>query len=136
MESSSSRKTCWPESVEACMKKLGRFDRICVIWIDASESSNVPLGDLKVPNHAIETTIRSEGKFFGIQDGPSFSDPHILIMKEMTDQKRGTLESIPLALVKDIQIFDKIPRKTAKTSEHRHVFRYKDGIVKRLRQSL
>ncbi len=125
----------WREAVEIRLKKLQVNDHISVSWIDASQSANVPIDKKqpKIPNHAIETIVVSEGKFLRIQDGDSYHDPHLLILKDTADKQKATIQSIPLVLVREIELFGKIQLLQSKPSlsgKNRVTIHYFDGIVK------
>ncbi len=127
-----------PDRVKEKIRKLKQFDQISLIWSDASVCANVfiPEDGVKIVNHAVETTVRSEGKFLWIQEGNTFNEPHILLVKDMTDERKATLQSIPLVLVKDVQVFNKVPLLAQKSlglmSGKSLEIRYRDGIVKRI----
>ncbi len=124
------------EDLKARLAKLKRLDQISVTWIDASQCSNVSIAG-RVADHVVETRIISDGRFLGIQNGNTFDDPHMLILKDCNDYDRGSVQSIPLVLVKEIQAFEKIPLLFKKTnpsgSSATFRVRYPDGVVKVVR---
>ena len=125
------------DQIKRIVEKLKRFDQIAVTWLDASQCSNVLIMD-KIPNHAVETKVVSDGRYLSIQKGNYYEEPHLLILKDAADDNRGNIQSIPLVLVKEIQVFDKVPLlfKKVLSSKGEHLtfrFRYPDGIVKTVR---
>ena|SRR5579875_122293 len=121
----------WPDSVDAKIKELRKGDSITIFWIDASQSSNVPIKAV-VSNQNVETTCQSQGLFYGIQAGETYHDKHLLIVKNYLDNERITIESIPICLIKEIDIFNK---KGLMSSEHQQgaTISYADGSVKRIK---
>ena len=122
------------EDLRAKLAKLKRLDQISVTWIDASQCANVSIVG-RMADHVVETRVISDGRFLGIQTGCTFNDPHMLILKDCNDNDRGTVQSIPLVLVKEIQAFGKIPLLFRKTNRSFATFRvrYPDGVVKIVR---
>ncbi|MHB8603383.1 MAG: hypothetical protein ACYC9R_12190 [Nitrosotalea sp.] len=103
---SNSRSHYWPFSVDEIISKLEYMDSVTVVWLDASQSSNVliPKKGSDFANHTVETRVSSTGRFIKIQKGEAYNDFHILILKDISDQRRGTAQSIPLCLTKQIMI--------------------------------
>ena len=123
------------ESINAVLQKLKRFDQISVAWIDASQSSNVSIAG-KIPNHAVETKVISDGRFLGVQTSDYYKEPHLLVLKDCSDSSRGTVQSIPVVLVKKILVFGKIPlliKKGSRGGATTFRIRYADGVVKTVR---
>jgi hypothetical protein len=120
------------DSVRAKLAKLNRLDQISVAWIDASQSSNVSISG-KIPNHAVETSVISNGRFLGLQEGETFHELHLIILKDSSDRHRGTVQSIPIVLIKQLELFGKLPllfRKKGSTKSSTFRIRYSDGITK------
>ena len=115
------------------LKKLNRYDLISVTWVDASQSHNVSV-KTKIPNHAVETKVVSEGRFLCIQEGETYTGFYLIMVKDITENERATIQSIPLSLVREVNRFDKIQlmsRPAARAGTMR--IRYDDGIVKVVR---
>lgn len=121
------------DSIRARLSRLKRLDQISVAWIDASQSSNVSIAG-KIPNHAVETRVVSTGKFLGLQESDTFHEAHLLILKDSSDHHRGTVQSIPIVLIKQVELFGKMPLLFKKRSKGTAIrIRYSDGITKTVR---
>ncbi len=121
-----------PESVEQTLKQVKRGDHVTIIWCDASESAGVQMR-AAIHNHNVESVCTAVGIFYGLQRGKSYSDLHVLIVKDYLDQEKMRLQSIPLSLIKSIQIFrsGKDKKKLLMTLHRRKfVLHFKDGSVK------
>jgi hypothetical protein len=123
----------WPQSVELQLHKILKGDHISVVWIDASESSNVPI-KREIHNHSIESVCTSEGTFLQLQRGKAYSDYHLLMVKDRLDEEKMRIQSIPLVLIKSISIFRRRPsslkRQLIKLRKRKFTLHFKDGSVK------
>jgi hypothetical protein len=119
-----------PPPVEAVLKTVRRGDNVTVIWCDASESANVPMRK-EIHNHSIESVCTAVGIYYGVKKGKTYSDLHLLIVKDYLDSEKMRVQSIPLSLVKNIQVF-KASKKKLLMSFHKRkiVLHFKDGSVK------
>lgn len=118
--------------VRAKLQKLKRYDYVTITWVDACQSSNVPIGG-KFPNKSVETKVTSEGRYLGLQNGESYNDIFILILKDTIDHERATIQSVPLAITKSIESIEKTQLMHLNNGGRRSgrmEFRYNDGIVK------
>ena len=122
----------WPESVDKGLTKLQKGDRISISWIDASQSNNVMPANI-IANKSVETRIVSEGAYHCLQRGNDFNDLHIIIVKGNAEGRRLTVESIPLCLVKEIQVFRKTELQSMLLRKGKSFIRYVDGVIKTLR---
>ncbi len=116
------------EAIADKISKLKKGDNISVLWIDASQCRNVPMKP-KLSNHNVETTCMSSGWFYGIQSGEVHHDQFILIVKGSVDGDRISVESVPLCLVKEIDVFKKTELMSI-VNGHKTRIRYSDGSVK------
>lgn len=127
------REFVFRKDVLETLGKLSRFDRIGVVWIDASQCSNVTVGGESIDNRAVETIVSSDGKFYGLQDGEGLKETYLLLLKDLAGSQ-ATVQSIPLVLVREIQRFGKVqlmlPKANPSESESL-IIRYPDGLVKR-----
>jgi hypothetical protein len=121
-----------PASVEAALKTLRQGDNVTVIWCDASESANVPMRKA-IHNHSVESVCTAVGIYYGVKKGTTYADLHLLIVKDYLDSEKMRVQSIPLALVKSIQVFrgSKQTKKLLMTIHKRKlVLHFQDGSVK------
>ncbi len=106
-----------------------------MVWIDASQSSNVSIKG-EIANHLVETIVTSDGRFLGIQEGTAYHEGHLLIAKDSSDSERGTIQSIPIVLIQEIQTFEKLPLLLKKRSSREGTLfkiAYPDGATKTVR---
>ncbi len=122
---------CLSKTVAEKLAKLKQGDNIVVLWVDAAISQNVPVKN-KLSNYHVETTRSSSGVFHGIQVGELHQDQFILIVKGYVDQARMSVESIPLCLVKEIDLFQKTQLASVIGLRKTRI-RYADGSVKEVR---
>ena len=122
----------YPKNVLEKIGKLSRYDMISVVWVDASQCANVPIDGPLIDNRAVETQVISDGKYFGLQDGREMKETYLLLLKDVAGSQ-GTVQSIPLVLVREIYQFGKIQLMLRKSpfEDGSLVTRYPDGIVKR-----
>ena len=114
------------------LQRLKKYDYVTITWVDACQSANVPLNG-KFPNKSIETQVTSEGRYLGLQNGESYNDVFILILKDTIDHERATVQSVPLAITKSIESIEKtqlMHLNHGANGNTRIEFRYDDGIVK------
>ena len=114
----------WPNSVQDKINKLKKGDNISVVWIDASQSHTAIRPVLS--NHYVETKCESQGTFLSIQTGNLYLDPFLVLLKNKIDDQI-VIESIPLVLVKEIDIFSKTQLMKINQSE-RTAITYPDGV--------
>ncbi|MHB1907744.1 MAG: hypothetical protein ACYCQJ_02590 [Nitrososphaerales archaeon] len=114
----------WPSSVQEKINRLKRGDSISVVWIDASQSHTRIRPSLT--NNYVETKCESQGTFLAIQTGNLYLDPFLVLLKNKIDDY-VLIESIPLVLVKDIDIFSKKQLMRINQSE-RTAITYPDGV--------
>lgn len=94
------------------------------MWIDASQSQTVIRPTLT--NNYVETKCESQGTFLAIQTGTLYLDPFIILLKNKIDENI-VIESIPLVLIKDIDIFSK--KQLMKINQNEKVaITYPDGV--------
>jgi hypothetical protein len=124
------RPNYWPDRVQENLDKLKRGDYVAIMWVDASESSDVPIKD-ELPNHSVESISTSIGIFHGVQRGNTYSDLHILVTKDLVDTNRMRIQAIPLCLVKSIEIYGK-KRLLMLYKKRRALLHFRDGSVKRI----
>ena len=121
-----------PLNVLEKLQRLKKYDYVTITWVDACQSANVPLNG-KFPNKSIETQVTSEGRYLGLQNGESYNDVFILILKDTIDHERATVQSVPLAITKSIESIEKtqlMHLNHGGNGSTRIEFRYDDGIVK------
>ncbi len=96
----------YSSDVNETLSRLNYLDSITVVWIDASQSAYVaiPRKGVSFENHNVETRVSSTGQFLGVQEGLIYNDSHILLLKDISDQRRGMIQSIPLQNVKSINL--------------------------------
>ncbi len=94
----------YSQAIEDSLKKLKKGDHVTVLWLDASESGDVPLRKA-IHNHSVESIVTSAGMFLCVQKGKTYPDLHFLIVKDYLDSEKMRVQSIPLSLVKSIRIF-------------------------------
>lgn len=110
--------------------KLNRFDPITITWVDASQSQNVSL-KAPVPNHVVETKVTTDGRFLCVQKGEVLGGEYLLLIKDLTEDMRATLQSIPISLVRQINPFSKVQLMSRSKDRLKAVrIKYPDGIVK------
>lgn len=85
-----------------------------------------------IHNHSVESVCTAAGMFYSVQKGKAYSDYHVVIVKDYLDSDRMRVQSIPLALVKNIQIFRGRESKKGLMTIHKRklVLHFKDGSVK------
>lgn len=127
----SQRPLYWPASVELQLHRLRKGDHISVIWLDASETSNVPL-KRSVHNHSVESVCTSEGSFLRVQRGKAYNDYHILMLKDRLDEQKMRIQSIPLVLIKSISVFRNSKNQLMKVNRRKFTIHFKDGSVKHI----
>ncbi len=123
------RQNYWPDSVDTKLKMLKKGDHISVLWIDAAQTSNVMTRPI-LGNHQVETRRQTQGTFYGMQAGQAYHDLFLLIARNFIDDERMTVDSIPICLVKEIDVFNK--REMTTIHRRRTTIRYADGSVKRI----
>lgn len=120
----------YPRTVENSLKELKKGDHVSVLWLDASESGDVPLIKA-VHNHSVESIVTSAGMFLGVQKGKAYPDLHFLIVKDYLDSEKMRVQSIPLSLVKSIHVFREKKKLLMRRDESRKmIIHFKDGSVK------
>ena len=122
------KRNYWPDSVDRKIRLLKKGDHISVLWIDAAQTSNVMTRPI-LGNHQVETRRQTQGTFYGIQAGQTYHDLFLLIARNFIDDDRMTVDSIPLCLIKEIDVFNK--REMATVNRNRTI-RYPDGSIKRI----
>ena len=118
--------------MQKTLKELKKGDHVTVVWCDASESTGVPMRG-SVRNHSVESVCTAAGLFYSLQKGRAYSDLHLLIVKDYLDREKMRLQSIPVSLVKSIQIFrEGRGKKSALMTIHKSklVLHFRDGSVK------
>ena len=112
------------------VKKLNRYDLISVVWMDASQSYNVSV-KTKLPNHAIETKVVSEGRFLCLQEGVLYKGMYLILLNDITENECGTIQSIPISLIREVNRFDKTQLISTPASGTKSLkIHYPDGILK------
>mgnify|MGYP007109749213 CR=1 FL=1 len=112
------------------LQRLRRGDFLKIYWFDASESDNVDVGRLPLPNYNVETRQEEFGEFVCIQNGKQSGDPHLIyIIKRVNGKAR--IGSVRLCDIYRLEILgDKAAKKAAKPQRHLYTRIFPDGSVK------
>jgi hypothetical protein len=125
------RPNYWPDSVESVLPKLEQGMTLRVTWIDASESAEVFANSSnKIPNHNVESVCKSTGTFFGLIKGKKYGDTHLVFVRDVVDRHQYRVESVPLCLVKAIEILGEKVTLLMKKFKGRKKLHFKDGSTK------
>lgn len=95
-----------PSSVSVKLRKLERFAHIMVTWADFSFFEKLRFRH-PLSSDVVGTIVATEGEFHSIQTDSDFRQPHLLILTSPSKgHSRGTIVSIPLSLVRKIEIVE------------------------------
>lgn len=117
--------------MESVLPKLERGMTLRVTWIDASESAEVFANSSNnIPNHNVESVCKSTGIFFGLITGKKYGDTHLVFVRDVVDRHQYRLQSVPLCLVKAIEILGDKLTLLLKKFKGRKKLHFKDGSTK------